>query len=79
MTINFGEDCQDRMELFGTKETNELVSIDLRSLLQQTMGSKYCNFVATARSGTKLLHVEGDLSKFEGYIVITYIDGLDFT
>lgn len=65
VAINFGDSCQDRRELIGMRKSVELVSIDLMNFVQETMGFRYCNFTVIATSGTKLLYVEGDLSKSE--------------
>lgn len=58
VTVDFGENCQNSTKLFGKKKSRNLVSVDLSSFLQDTMGSRYCNFTVTATSGTKLLYVE---------------------
>lgn len=64
-TIAYGERCQYHRELLGRKRNNELVSIDLLRFYLETVSvpARYCNFTITAASGTKILYVEGDLSK----------------
>lgn len=62
-TIYYGDSCQNHMELYGMQQSDELVSIDIERFLEETMGSRYCSFTVIATSGTKLLYVEGDLSK----------------
>lgn len=61
-TIFFGDNCENHMDLTGIKESDKLISINL-IILQETMTSEYCDFIVTARAGTRLLYVEGDLSK----------------
>ena len=59
-TIIFGDNCQDQTELNGVDEGDTVVLIKLRDFLEETMSSRYCNFIVTAAAGTRLLTVEGN-------------------
>ena len=63
-TVIFGTNCKSRRQILGTSESGNLVSIKLRAFLAETMPSEYCSFIVSATAGTKVLTVEGDLSKY---------------
>ena len=62
-TITYGDDCQERMVLYGTRESNKdfLVAINLRKFLEETVSSKYCEFRVSATANTRMVTVDGNI------------------
>ena len=62
-TIIYGPNCQNRTNLIGKTIGENLISIGLRSFLEETrtLDSRYCGFVANVTANEKFLTVEGSL------------------
>ena len=63
ITITYGEKCQDQMLINGLRAIDNefVVTVGLRSFLEETAPSKYCGFRVNAIANTKTVTVEGNL------------------
>ena len=76
--VMFGANCVNQRQIMGTTESGNLVSIKLTAFLEETMSSRYCSFIVSATAGTKVLTVEGDLSKYQSCQLIIIVTRLYF-
>ena len=62
-TITYGDNCQEQMPIYGTRESNNdvLVAINLRKFLEETVSSKYCGFRVNATANTRMVTVDGNI------------------